>query len=1815
MISFPGYQVKEKLNESFNSFVFRAVHNVTGKPVVIKVLKGEYPDPERIISFKREYEVLKNLTQERAAIKVISLESYNNSFAIIMEDFGGESIKKILDKRRLTLNEFLQLSISITEILEQLHQLKIIHKNINPNNIVWKQSTGQVKIIDFGISTILSREFATIQNPSESEGTLSYISPEQTGRMNRLIDYRTDMYSFGVTLYEMLTGQLPFVSNDPMELVHCHIAKAPQPPLQLAQLFFPGELNGLEILSTIIMKLMSKSAEDRYLSYLGLKYDLEKCFRHLKKNQTLSGLTLNPGEKDFSDKFQIPQKLYGRETELATLLSAFDRVCTKGHGGHVGEMLMVTGYTGIGKSVLVNEINKPVSEKRGYFISGKFDRYKHNIPYSALTQAFQDLLRQILVESESEIKRWKEKILEGVGPNGQLIIDVIPEVELIIGKQPHVPDLPPLETQNRFNLYFQNFIRVFADEDHPLAIFLDDLQWTDIPTLKLLEKLMLDSKTKYLLIIGAYRDNEVDPSHPLIVSLEKLKSKNAIVNFITLLPLEAGHINQLISDALKCSLEEAEILGKISLAKTNGNPFFLIQFLNSLVDNRLIEFDAKFFKWEWDAARIEKADITSNVVDLMTARIQKLPEKSKRILKLASCIGNRFELDTLATINEKTAVETANEMDEVLDRGLIQPIGEGYKLAGYLDFLKDKSYFERLEHKIQYKFLHDRVHQAAYSLIGDEHKSIHLKIGRLLLLKFQKEEFEERIFDIVNHLNSGIELITDTKEKNELAGLNLQAGRKAKSATAYEIAFQYFNTGLKLLGENAWEEHYSLTLEMNIETAEASYLTGNFAKMDDLAKEITRHAKNILDKIRINEIVIQSFMSRNRLRESIGTAIEILKQLGVHITPEPGKISVLLNLFWLRIILSTKKTENLKNLPVMTDPHKLAAMRILMNAASSAYYTNILIAITMAFKMVRLSIRYGNSPFSPFGYSMYGIILQGVVGKIITGYKYGEFSVELLNRFNAREYETKINLLFNLFIRHWKDKLRKTIESFTESFQRGLETGDYEFASLCAAYTGIHSFHSGTRLVSAEEEMRKSIDMVKRLNQEVILFVLRLNRQVALNLMGKSKYRTLLIGEDYNETEMIAGFIKSKHTSDLGELYALKSLLCFMFDDTEQSLKIALEAEKFKQTLMGLVYLHLIYFYTSLIFLSASTRVSKLKRLIFLGKVYFNQRQIKKWAVYAPENFLHKWYLIEAERSRIKGKYLRAMRYYEKAVSLSRQNGYIHEEALANELAAKFYISRGNDRIARAYIKEAFYLYTIWGAKAKADHLNEIYTNLLYAMPEVTRKGNEIEFTLSYLPGSHTEKLDLATVQKASQTISGEIHLDRLLEKLMNIVITNAGAQKGILLLKDEEGFFVEGEAVAGTGQVIVLRHIPYSECNDMAHIIINYVLRVNKILVLDDASDQGSFKTDEYVRSNKIRSVLCLPLIFKNKISGILYLENNLASGTFTSERVEVLKILSGQIVISIENARLYRNLEEYNRLLEENVAKRTAEISQQNEQLSNQKEELGAALENLRQSQYKLIQSEKMASLGQLVAGIAHEINNPVNFISAGVDSLDANLEEIGQVLDIYHKITPTNVEVKLKEIEELKKKIEYRKAIREIEKLINSIKNGTKRTTEIVKGLRTFSRLDEDSLKMADIHEGLDSTLILLHNKYKNRIKIVKNYGYMPLIECFPGQLNQVFMNILSNAVDAIEDKGTITINTSISGGQVQINIKDTGRGIPQNLKEKIFEPFYSTKDAGMGTGLGLSISLAIIEKHKGKIDFRSEVGRGSEFMISLPVTQRK
>ncbi|MDH5681805.1 MAG: serine/threonine-protein kinase PknK, partial [Spirochaetota bacterium] len=946
--------------------------------------------------FKREFQTVRSINVD-SVIKAYQIEKYQNSLTIIMEDFGATSLNFIESINKMSISEKLRLFIQISVALESVHKQNIIHKDINPANIVWNQENDQLKIIDFGISSFLTRENPGITSPNLLEGTLSYISPEQTGRMNRAIDLRTDIYSLGVTFYELSAGQLPFSSREAIELVHCHLAKTPKAACEINPAI-------PKVLSDIIDKCLAKSPEDRYQSAFGITADLKRCLEQHNLNLTYDNFEL--GGKDDYAKFVIPQKLYGRDKEIKTLLDTFDRV-SEGYS----ELMMVSGHSGIGKSFLINEIHKPILEKKAYFISGKFDQYMRNIPYSSVIQAFKDMVRQILAESESRIKLWKDKLLKSLGPNGQIIIDVIPEVELIIGKQRELPQLGPVESQNRFNFYFQNFVRTFAGQDHPLVIFLDDLQWVDTASLKMLELFAGDSETRYMLIIGSYRANEVDETHPLTHSLNKLIADGIELRNIRLQALDIDNVTQLVSDLVKGRDPQTQSLAELCHHKTKGNPFFLNQFLHSLYENNLLSFDATNKKWQWDIPLISELNITDNVVDLMISKIKKLPARTQEMIKLAASMGNYFNISHLSHVAEKSKSQVITELWEALAEEIIIPLDNNYKLvqAG-----------EELD--ARFKFQHDRIQQAAYSLLSDmEKKQVHLKIGQLLLSYKDKENADNGLFDICNHLNYSVDLIVCEKEKQELARLNLTVAKKAKDATAYDSAIKYINAAMGLLPEDTWQSQYSFTLDLYGEGAEAAYLCGDTVQTEEWINIVLSKATSLLDKIKIYEIKILAEISQQKIVESLDTAIDILSQLGVKIPRNPSKLSILFMLIrcksQLKKRLKGKDISDLIHLPEANDPYILATTRLLMLAVSPAYMSTPNLHPILSMKILSLSINSGHSSVSAFGYSAFGIIL-GMAGDPQFGYEYGLLGIKLMEKDDRQELFAKLTLLVNMFITH-----------------------------------------------------------------------------------------------------------------------------------------------------------------------------------------------------------------------------------------------------------------------------------------------------------------------------------------------------------------------------------------------------------------------------------------------------------------------------------------------------------------------------------------------------------------------------------------------------------------------------------------------------------------------------------------------------------------------------------------------------------------------------------------------------------------------------
>jgi PAS domain S-box-containing protein len=1877
IISIPGYQVIEQRSSGKNHLVYRCLRESDHLPVILKFLKDEFPTQEQVGRLRREYEMTRRFEID-GVVRAYGLEKIQSRSAMLIEDFGGEPLSSIICDCRLELQEFLAIAIKLSDTLGQIHQKNVMHKDINPANIIWNRINGQLKIADFGIATSLARENPEMGNPKVLEGTLAYISPEQTGRMNRPVDYRTDIYSLGITFYEILAGITPFSSSDPMEMVHCHIAKAPS-SLSSINSAIP------EVISGIIEKMIAKRAEDRYQSAFGLKSDLDECLEELTRTGTIESVTI--GRNDISDKFQIPQRLFGRENEVEELLSSFDRVRRGAR-----EMMLITGYAGIGKSFLVHEIHRSIVNNNGYFITGKFEQFKRNIPYSSLIQAFKELIRQLLTESGERLQFWKEKITGSLGPNCQIIIEVIPELEHVIGRQPAVPEIPPVESQNRFNLTFLNFIHSFADADHPLVIFMDDLQWADLPSLKLIELFMASQSFSYVFIIFSYRANEITITHPLTVVLEEIRKSNTAIHSIELNPLTIDQVNQLVSETLKCSLDTSRPLAELCHAKTEGNPFFLNQFLIMLYKEGVFNFvplgsgmseSGNSPGWQWDFDRVRQMKMTDNVVDLMTGKILRFQERTQNVLKFASAIGNQFDLKILSIVNEKTPHQTVDDLWEAIQEGLLIPVTYIYK---YLDEIEETP-------DVSYQFMHDRVQLAAYTLIPEiDRPKLHLKIGRLILEHIRDPEHDETLFEVVNHLAIGARLINEQPEADRIAELALFAGRRAKASGAFEAASRYFSTGLELLGKVPWQRMYELTLTLHIEAAESACLGGDFEVMELLTGTVLEKGITLLDKVRAYEVRIMAFIAMDKHLEAVNTALTVLALLGIRFPRKPNKIHTILGFIQTKVALAGKKIEMLVDLPVMTDPEKIAAMRIMTSISLAAFQVSPNLYPLSVFKRVRLSLQYGNAPLSCDAYVGYGLILCGVLGDIDTGYRLGKLAVALLEKMQANSRKTSIATAFNVFIRPWKEDLRNSLDPLIETYQIGLETGSLEWG--CVAVWGYlaYSFYCGKGLRELEKMVRSYNESITLVRQEMVLDRNRQFHQVILNLMGKSADPCIVTGEIYDEEKALAVFLKSNTRTPVALLYLNKLILNTIFFNRDEAVKYADLTEEYLNGLRAMAGVPIYYFYDSLARLGKYESSDGAAKKRIIGRVRANQKKIKKWAEYAPVNNLHKFYLVEAELAHVTEQRAEAVTFYNKAIELAGKNETIQEEALANELAARFWLKNELPEYAEKHLKHARYCYNQWGAKAKVRDIEIRYQSLL----DADSSAKAIQESVVYRKVSdHHETLDLASVMKASQAISGEILLDRLLEHLMKIVIENAGAQTGCLILSADNLLTIRTHISAGADNVTLIASTPVEESDLVSTAIVHYVARTHEDLVLDDAETSALFGGDPYIVSKKPKSVLCMPMLYHGNFVGLYYLEHREFSGVFTPERQEVLKILSSQAAISIQNALLYENItREMAERKQIEAALRESEI--------NYRDVFNNAVEGIFQchrdgtllmANPALIKIMGYESFEDILQGLGNTITNiwvdpdrrfefqkelkrngfvkdfefqAFRKFGSIIDlSMNARVvkDENGwtqQVLGMYEDITEKKKSDGLRIAKEAAEAATRAKSdflavmSHEIRTPMNAILGMAELLAETslspdqlnyVKTFRTSGEqllvLINDILDFSKIEAGrfdLEQTPFNLNELVENVYRLLflkaqaKGIGLRYLLDedlCpyrigDPTRVRQILMNLIGNAIKFTHHGEVVLEISSIQGvdGSETINfsVSDTGIGIPQEKQGAVFESFSqadssTTRQYG-GTGLGLSISRKLVGMMGGELKVESEADKGSRFHFSfaLPKTDK-
>ncbi|BAY23413.1 two-component hybrid sensor and regulator [Calothrix sp. NIES-2100] len=1929
-----GYHLSEQLYNGSRTLVYQGYRENDALPVVIKLLKNPYPNFSELVQFRNQYTIAKNLNSP-VIIQIYGLETYQNGYALVMEDFGGISLKDYFTSGETfntkSLPDFFQIAITLCNALEILYRECIIHKDIKPSNILINPQTKQIKLIDFSIASLLPRETQTLISPNILEGTLAYISPEQTGRMNRGIDYRTDFYSTGVTFYELLTGELPFPSNDPMELIHCHIAKTATPV---------HEINPQIpiVLSEIVHKLMAKNAEERYQSTLGLKSDLENCWFQIKETGKIENFPI--AQRDVCDRFLIPDQLYGRETEVTTLLQAFARVSLG-----ATEMMLVAGFSGIGKTAVVNEVHKPIVRQKGYFIKGKFDQFHRNIPLSAFVQAFRDLMAQLLTNNDAQMHSWRRNILAAVGDNGQVIIEVIPELERIIGKQPPAPELSATAAQNRFNLLFQKFTQVFTTAEHPLVIFLDDLQWADSASLKLMQLLIAD--TGHLFIIGAYRDREVHPAHPLMITLNEFAKTLVTINTITLTPLSQVQVNQLVADTLKCSKDLSWNLSQLIFQKTQGNPFFTTQFLKALYQDKLLQFNWELSFWECDITQVTQQAVTDDVVAFMTFQLRRLPPSTQNVLQLAACIGNSFDLATLAIVSEQSEIETAACLWKALQEGLIIPINDVYKFYQQELLVDNQPQItnDTESVKVVYKFLHDRVQQAAYSLIPDDQKTVtHLKIGQLLRQNLSAIEQEEKLFDIVEHLNLGQELITQASEQEALAQLNLQAAGKAVNSTAYAAARVYLQTGIELLQTNCWQTQYELTLNLYIAAAEVAYLNGDIDAMQQMAVIVLQAAKSILDKVKIYAIQIAAQTAQSQMLEAIATARNGLLQLGVELPRESDTSEINKALKVIARQLQDREIADLVDLPVMTNPTSLAAMQLLSKLFSAVFVGMPGLLPFLSAKMVSLSLQFGNAPTSTVGYAIHGLVLCNFVGEVETGYSFGKLALNLVERFNLPEYHSMTLHLFGDFIQHQREALLATTQTLKDSYRIGMETGDFLRAGYSIVGYNSLRFLSGVELDICESELTTYSSALAEIKQFSPQVYLNLTWQTVKNLRETVSQPDCLIGTAYDETVMFSKHHQDYELTAIAMVYIDKLMLAYSWGNYSAAINYIEQVQPYLMAVSGLIYVPIFHFYAALTYLALFPTQPEHQQAEILTLAQTYQTSLHQWAQNAPMNHLHKWYLVEAEKQRVLGEKIAAIECYDKAISLAQDHQFIHEEALANELAAKFYLDWDKKQFAQLYIINAYYCYARWGAKAKVNHLEKSYPQLLQPILLQQRINlNPLETlavrgvsssnrTSSSDSTSISEVLDFTSVLKAAIAISSSLELDTLISSLTRIILENSGAKKVVLLLPQDNTWQVRAITWIDEREIqTLLAPQSLDNCADIPNEIIYYVKNTQKTIALNNCQTDIPGLMGKYMLEHQPQSVLCTPIINQGHLLGILYLENQLTNGVFTSDRLSVLKFLCAQAAISLDNSQLYHHLQErekflssiyegvgclifvvdvrdgeqfeytgwskscelavgipaaqvlgktpqelhpkdqgtavyknYLRCYQTGIAVTyeeclifngeetwwlttlsplkdetgkvyrligtTINISdrrQAEKAVSEKSQALTTALDDLQQAQLKIVQSEKMSALGNLVAGVAHEMNNPLGFISSSLKQAKPTITDIVTHLQLYQENFPNHSNEIIDHAEEID--LDY--ILEDIPKVMDAMVMACDRLKNISTSLRTFSRADKDYKVPFNIHEGIDSTILILKHRLKANeqrpaIEVKTEYGKLPQIECFPGQLNQVFMNILANAIDALDETNhgrsfaeiqarpnRITVKTSLAENQVKIIIADNGKGMGEDIITKIFDHLFTTKAVGKGTGLGLAIARQIVEEtHAGKLRCNSVLGEGTEFLIELPIS---
>ena len=1472
------YSISETLHRDPQAVLLRANRRADGHQVLLKVLGPRATDKRNLERLRNELEIGVS-SRTRHIVHPLKLESLDGSPALELDDPGGEPLEQLLREcEPMPIGTFLELACSIAGAVAELHRDGIVHKNLNPTNILVSSETSEAWLFDLGLASRIPREHQSFVPSELIEGSLPYISPEQTGRMNRSIDTRTDLYSLGVTFFQMLTGKLPFQASDPVAWVHNHVARPAPAPSTIA----PGVPLPL---SALVLRLLAKMPDDRYQTAGGLLADLKRFRTMHRAGLELEAIPL--GQDDVSDRLQIPQRLYGRASERAELLRAFHRMVD----GGAPELCLVSGYSGVGKSSLVHELLRSMTGARGFFLSGKFDQIGRSVPYGTIIEAFRTALRELLGMPEDRLRLWRDELLQALGSQGRIITELLPELELVVGPQPPVAPLPPIEAQPRFHAVFERFLGVLARKTHPVVLFLDDLQWSDLASLRLLEYLLLQPETRHLLVVGAYRDNEADAAHPLLATIHRLQDAGSRTTEVALRPLAPEHMAELVANAVYLPIEDARPLANVVEEKTGGNPFFAIQLLTVLEQERLLRFDPVERRWCWDLSAIQEKEHTDNVVDLVISRIGRLPGPCRDSLRLAACIGNSTDLQTLAAVCEESIDELRRDLAPALQEGLVLRSGSNVR------------------------FLHDRVQQAAYELVPhDQSESIHLRIGRLLLRATPPSVLDEQLFAITGQLNRGQRLL-EPSEKSRVAELNLAAGRKAMAAAAFAAASSHFATGAGLLGPEAWQDRYELVFPLHLGWAQGAFLSGDRDAARRVLALLRGRARDARDVASVAMAEIYLHIVRDEILEAIEVALACLRTFGIewHVRPTEEEVRREYDAF--RASLGDTPIPALAALAPMEDEDPLAITNIIAAVAIPVLYSDLNLLAVIACRSAALCIRFGNPDSAGTNYPLLGLVMAAVFGRYQDAYDLGRLGRELVDRRGLEAHLARAYLL-SAFTNQWREPLADGAALARRAFDVAARGGDITYACYVRCDVISILLAMGTPLEEVRRECIAALAYVDKVEYPLVSAAVTSMLRLTLSLQGETSGLSSFNGDGFDERSFEVELETSRQAVALAICWhSLRKLqACFFAGDWDGALSAARRTEELLWSSPSFTEEPEFHFYHALT-LAASMRrpPTETQRLDALKA---ERERFRIWAEGCPSNFGHKHALVCAELERLEGHPTEAMRLYEEAIRSARAGGFVQNEAIAFELASGFFRERGFTRIADLYLRGARSRYLTWGAVGKVRDIDQRRPHLV----EATAAAPSATLTLP------PEQLDWMAVTKATQAISKEVVWDRLVDRLVRTVLEQGGAQRACFVFRRDGTLEIDAEATA-TELGVEAKWVKTPLSADHAAIsVIQLVLRTGEPVVLDDPADVDWARTDTYVAQRRPKSLLCLPIVRQSEAIGALYLENDLVAGAFPPPRLAALELIASQAAVSIEISQL---------LSQERERRRSAEKEKRHTQL----------------------------------------------------------------------------------------------------------------------------------------------------------------------------------------------------------------------------------------------------------------------------------------